>query len=129
MDTQALLSEFLSTEHGAQAMQALSDQGYSEADAQQLLGHATEAAQAHVEEQHAGLMGSHPGKSFFAAFAAGLVKGDGFFKSLEDGGEGVISARIAEAVASRAGIDSSAATTVAAAATPFLVAFLKNKLG
>ncbi|CAM3654487.1 hypothetical protein [Roseateles saccharophilus] len=129
MDAQQLLSEFLSTEHGAQAMQALTAQGYSDADAQQLLGHATEAAQAHVEEQHAGLMGSHPGKSFFAAFAAGLVQGDGFFKSLEDGGEGVISARIAEAVANKAGVDSSAASTIAAAATPFLVSFLKSKLG
>jgi hypothetical protein len=129
MDTQALLSEFLSTEHGAQALQALTSQGYSDADAQQMLGHATEAAQSHVEEQHAGLMGSHPGKSFFAAFAAGLVKGDGFFKSLEDGGEGLIAARVAEAVAAKAGVDSSAASTIAAAATPYLVAFLKNKLG
>ena len=128
MDSQQLISEFLSSDHGAQAMQALSAQGVGQADAQQLLSHAAGAAAEHVEEQHAGLLGDHPGKSFFAAFAAGLVRGDGFFKSLEDGGEGVLTGRIAEAVAARAGIDPSTASTVAAAATPYLVNFLKERL-
>jgi hypothetical protein len=32
-------------------------------------------------------------------------------------------------VANKAGVDSSAAATIAAAATPFLVSFLKGKLG
>lgn len=128
MDAQQLISEFLASEHGAQATRALGDQGYSEADAQQLLSQATEAAHAHVEEQNSGLMGEHAGKSFFAAFAAGLVHGDGFFKSLVDGGEGVISGRIAESVAARAGLDPSTAASVAAAATPYIVAFLKQRL-
>ncbi len=129
LDAQQLISEFLASEHGAQAVQALGAQGVSETDAQQLLSHSTEAAYAHVEEQHAGLMGEHAGKSFFSAFAAGLVHGDGFFKSLVDGGEGVISGRVAESLAARAGLDPSTASTVAAAATPYVVAFLKQKLG
>lgn len=128
MDAQQLISEFLSSEHGQQAAQALGQQGFSEADTEQLLSHATEAAHAHVEEQHAGLMGEHAGKSFFAAFAAGLVRGDGFFKSLVEGGEGVMSGRVAESLAARAGLDPSMASTVAAAATPYIVAFLKQKL-
>lgn len=129
MDAQQLISEFLASEHGAQAVSALAAQGVGADDAQQMLGHATTAAYDHVEEQHAGLMGSHPGKSFFAAFAAGLVRGDGFFRSLAEGGEGVLTGRVAEALATRAGVDSSMASTLAAAATPYVVAFLKQKLG
>lgn len=129
MDTQQLISEFLASEHGAQAVQALGAQGIGQADAQQLLSHAAGAAADHVEEQHAGLMGEHPGKSFFAAFAAGLVRGDGFFKSLADGGEGVITGRMAEAIATRAGIDPATASTIAAAATPYVLNFLKQRLG
>ncbi len=99
MDAQQLVSEFLASEHGVQAAQALSAQGVGAADAQQLLSQAATAGVAHAEEQHAGLLGEHAGKSFFAAFASGLVRGDGFFKSLVDGGEGVITGRIAESMA------------------------------
>jgi hypothetical protein len=129
MDAQEMISEFLSSEHGAGAMQALQDQGVSADDAQTLLGHAATAVHEHAEEQNAGLMGEHPGRSFFAAFAAGLVHGDGFFKSLFEGGEGVVTGRIAEAFASRAGLDPSTASTLAAAATPYLIGFLKQKFG
>ncbi|MPW16376.1 hypothetical protein GCT13_05380 [Paraburkholderia sp. CNPSo 3157] len=129
MDVQQLVSEFLASEHGNQAAQALAEQGVSPADAQQMLGQVAETAHAHVEEQSAGLMGEHPGKSFFAAFAAGLVRGDGFFKSIEEGGEGILTGRVAESLAQRMGIDPAVASTVAAAATPYVVAFLKEKLG
>ena len=128
MDAQQLVSEFLASDHGAQAAQALAAQGIAPADAQQMLAQAAEAAHGHVEEQSAGLLGDHPGKSFFAAFAAGLVRGDGVMKSLGEGGEGVIGGRIAESLAARAGVDPSVASTVAAAATPFIVGFLKQKL-
>jgi len=129
MDAQQLVSEFLASEHGAQAMQALGAQGLNEADAQQLLGHATEAVHAHAEEQSPGLMGEHAGKSFFAGLAAGLLRGDGFFKSIVDGGEGVVSGRVAESLAARAGLDPSTASTVAAAATPYILGFLKQRFG
>jgi hypothetical protein len=128
MDVQQLVSEFLASEHGNQATQALAAQGISADDAQQMLSQAAETAHTHVEEQNAGLMGEHAGRSFFAAFAAGLVHGDGFFKSLTEGGEGVLSGRVAESLAEKMGIDPSTASTVAAAATPYLVAFLKEKL-
>ncbi|MEX3960024.1 hypothetical protein B0G57_11987 [Trinickia symbiotica] len=129
MDAQQLISEFLSSEHGSQATQALTAQGINADDAQQMLSQAAETAHAHVEEQSGGLMGEHAGKSFFAAFAAGLVRGDGVFKSLMEGGEGVLTGRVAESLAERMGIDPSTASTVAAAATPYLVAFLKERLG
>ena len=129
MDAQQLVSEFLASDHGAQAVQALGAQGISEADAQQLLGHATEAVHDTASEQSGGLMGEHSGKSFLAGMAAGLVRGDGFFKSILDGGEGMVSGRVAEALAARAGLDPSTASAIAAAATPYVLGFLKQRAG
>ncbi len=121
MDAQQLVFEFLASDQGRQALDGLKAQGLDDATAQQLLGHAAEAAHMQAEEHHSG-------RNFFAAFAAGLVRGDGFLKSLVDGGEGMLTGRVAESMASRAGVDGSTASTLAAAATPFLVSFLKQKL-
>ena len=129
MDVQQLVSEFLASEHGQQASQALESQGFSSDDTQQMLGQVAAATHAHAEEQGGGLMGEHSGKSFFAGFAAGLVRGDGFFKSLVDGGEGILTGRVAESLADKVGIDPSTASAVAAAATPYVVAFLKERIG
>ena len=131
MDAQELISGFLSSEHGAQAMSAVQAQGVSPEDAQAYLSHATQAVADHVNDhaQSTGLLGEHPGKSFFAAFAAGLLKGDGVFGSLADGTEGVVTGRVAEALAERAGLDSGTAAMVAAAATPYVTAFVKQHLG
>jgi hypothetical protein len=129
MDVQQLVSEFLSSPHGAHATQALTDQGFSTEDSQQMLGAAAETAHAHAEEQSDGLLGNHAGKSFFAAMAAGLVRGDGFFKSLEEGGEGVLTGRIAESIGARMGLDPGTASTVAAAATPYVISFLRERFG
>ena len=121
MDAQQLGSEFLASGQGVQALGALRAQGVDEATAQQMLGQAAEAAHAQAAEHHGG-------RNFFAAFAAGLVRGDGFLKSLVDGGEGMLAGRVAESMAARAGVDGSTASTLAAAATPFLVSFLKQRL-
>ena len=129
MDATQLVGEFLSSEHGEAASAALAQQGISAADAEQLLTHAATAAHEHVQDQHATSTETHSGRNFFAAFAAGLVRGDGFFKSLVDGGEGILVGRITDALTSRAGVDGATASTIAAAATPFIVGFLKQKLG
>lgn len=129
MDAQQLISEFLASQHGAQAVQALGAQGIATPDAQQLLATAAEAVHSQAADQSTGLLGDHAGKSFFAGMAAGLIRGDGFFKSIVDGGEGVISGRVAEALATRAGLDPSTASAVAAAATPYVVGFLKQRFG
>lgn len=128
MDVQQLVSEFLASDHGSQAAQALADQGVNPDDAQQMLSQAAEAAHGHLEEQSAGLLGNHAGGSFLAAFASGLVHGDGLVKSLEDGGEGILSGRVAESLAEKMGVSPDTAATVAAAATPYLTSFLKEKL-
>src|SRR5262249_26996422 len=124
-----IVSEFLNSEHGAGAANALAAQGISPEDAQGLLTHAATAGSEHVEHHGGGLLGEHAGKSFFAAFAAGLVKGHGLIGALEDGAEGMLVGRIAEALASRAGLDTGTASAVAAAATPFVASFFKSKFG
>ncbi len=131
MDAASLISSFLSSEHGAQAAAALQAQGIAPDDAQTYLTHATQAVADHVHDHasSSGILGEHPGKSFFAAFAAGLVKGDGVLGALEDGATGVITGRVAEALAGRAGLDEGTAATVAAAATPFVMSFVKQHLG
>lgn len=128
MDAESLISEFLGSEHGAGAADALAQAGITGDQAQQVLSAAAGAGHAQVEESGSGLLGAAPGKSFFAAFAAGIVKGDGVFGSLEDGAEGVLVGRVAQAIADRAGIDPATAQTLAAAVTPFVASFIKKKL-
>jgi hypothetical protein len=127
MDVQSFVSEFLSSQHGQDATAALAAQGIDPDAAQQMLSVGAEAAHAHVESQNSGLLGEHAGKSFFAAFAAGIVKGDGVMSALGDGLEGIVGAKVTEALAERAGLDPGMASTVAAAATPYLVSFIKSK--
>ena len=128
MDAQQMISEFLSSPHGAQATQALAAQGINAQDAQQMLSQAVDTTHSHVEEQHAASSES-AGRSFFAAFAAGMVRGDGFFRSLVEGGEGILTGKVTASLAERFGIDPGTASTVAAAATPYITAFLKERLG
>jgi hypothetical protein len=128
MDVQTMIGEFLGSEHGQGAMDALTSQGVAPDDATQYLSNAAEAGHAHVEEQGANLLGDHPMKSFFAAFAAGVIKGDGILGSIGDGAEGVLVAKVTEALASKAGLDGTTASTLAATITPYVASFLKSKL-
>ena len=128
MDVQELIAEFLGSEHGAGAMSALTQSGVSPEDATKILSVAAEAGHAHVEKEGGGLLGNNVGKSFFAAFAAGMIKGDGVLGSLGDGAEGVLVGRITEALAEKAGIDPATAATLAATVTPYVASYLKKKL-
>lgn len=131
MDAASLASSFLASPSGQQALAALGQQGLSSDEAAQALTHTVGAANEHVT-QHAtegGLLGAHPGKSFFAAFAAGLVRGEGVLGALEDGAEGVVVGKVTETLGEKLGVDGSRASTIAAAATPFVLDFLKQHLG
>lgn len=131
MDVTQLVSSFLNSEHGKGALSALGQQGIGAGDAQTYLSHAVAAAHDHVHDQaeSQGLLGGHPGRSFFAAFAMGLVKGDGLKGALEDGAAGVITAKITEVLCDRAGLDSNTASMIAATATPYIMGFLRQHLG
>ena len=86
---------------------ALAQQGLAPDQVNQVLQEAVGAAHAHVNEQGSGLPGDHMGRNVFAAFAAGLVKGDGFFGSIKDGLEGGIGGRLSESLAGKVGLDPS----------------------
>lgn len=127
MDAQQLITEFLASAQGGQAAQALADQGIDADTAQQMLAHVAQAAHDHSSETAAAPAEGHGGTNFFAAFAAGIVRGDGLFKSLLEGGEGVLTGRVAETLAARMGIDPATASNLAAAATPYVVSFLRQR--
>lgn len=132
MDISSLIKKFIGSEHGQNAQAALSDAGISDDQMQDVLSTVAQAGVDHVEQTHkdnGGLLGEHAGLSFFAAFASGIVKGDGVLGSLEDGAGGVVVGRIAQALQDKLGYDSGTATAAAAAAAPYIVAFLKQHLG
>ena len=131
MSVEELVGNFLSSDHGRQAMAALQEKGIDPSTAQGYLTHAATAVASHAEahaESH-GILGDHPGRSFFAAFASGLVKGDGVLGSLEDGAAGVVTARVVEALCDKAGVDTGTAEMVAAVATPYAMSYIKSHLG
>ncbi len=127
MDISSLLGKFLESSHGQGAASALQSQGFGDDQVQQILSQSLTAGAAHVEEAHQN-SGHHTGMSFFAAFASGIVKGDGIRGSLEDGVVGVVEGRIAGILTARMGIDSGAATAAAAATAPYVLAFLREHL-
>jgi hypothetical protein len=132
MDIASLVKNFLGSEHGEAAKASLGEQGFGDDQVNDILHHSVHAGATHVEEHHqtgGGFLGQHAGLSFFAAFASGIIKGDGVVGALEDGVAGVVVGRIAEALQEKMGLDSSAANAAAAATAPYVMAFLKQHLG
>ena len=131
MNIESLVQKFLNSVHGQSAASALSAQGIDDSQVQDALSHAARAGVAHVEQAHkdnGGFLGEHAGMSFFAAFASGIVKGDGVMGSLEDGAAGVVIGRITEALQAKMGWDSATADAAAAATAPYVTSFLKEEL-
>jgi hypothetical protein len=128
MDLQSFVGNFLSSAHGRSAALALAAQGIRADKASEYLAHAAAIGHAHVEKGPTDLLGENLAASFLTAFATGLAKGDGLLGALGDGVEGALVGRVTEALAARAGLDSKTASTIAAAATPHVVSFLKAKL-
>jgi hypothetical protein len=132
MNIESLVQGFMGSPQGQQAAAALAQRGFRGDQVQAILGHSAWAGAQHVEQHHrdgGGLLGEHAGLSFFAAFASGLIKGDGVVGSLEDGAAGVVMGRIAEALTARLGFDSAAADAAAAATAPYVMGFLKQHIG
>lgn len=137
MDVQSLITGFLASSQGQSAVAALGNHGIAGGDAEAALGHATQAVATHVSDQHpkpeegllGSLLGDHAGRNFLAGLAAGLAKGDGLVGALEDGAMGVVTGRVTEALVEKAGMDGGMASTIAAAATPYITSYLKEKLG
>jgi hypothetical protein len=115
MDLQSFVGNFLSSAHGRSAALALAAQGIRADKASEYLAHAAAIGHAHVEKGPTDLLGENLAASFLTAFATGLANA-------------VRVGRVTEALAARAGLDSKTASTIAAAATPHVVSFLKAKL-
>jgi len=75
------------------------------------------------------LLGGHPGQAFLIGAVTSLVKGEGFVDAMQDGMFSVVGSHITEVIASRVGLDRQKAGWVGAALTPFVVAFVQDKLG
>ena len=135
---QELLSGFLASDQGKNALSALQEKGYSEADATTYLEHGVAGAAESMETQGAGnaqptvgifdLFGGHAGREFLAGAVAGIMRGDGVVASLEDGGIGLIAGHVAEVIASRTSLDAGTAGTIASVVTPFIVHYAHEKL-
>ena len=133
-----ILTEFTSSSQAKGAMEALARQGLSLDEAHDLIQKSLPAAAASFARQteghpqpHVGLFdifGGHAGRNFLAGVVAGIVRGDGFVGSIEDGGIGVLTGHLADYLADEVGIDGSRASTVAAALGPFIVHFVHEKL-
>jgi hypothetical protein len=131
MDTQHIIQSFLNSSEGRGAASALEGQGFEQSQIQQILHHAARSGIEHIEQDasNGGILGEHAGMSFFAAFASGLLKGDGVVGSLEDGAAGIVIGRITESLTAAVGLDSGMADAAAAATAPYVMAYLKKHLG
>jgi hypothetical protein len=75
------------------------------------------------------LLGGHPGQAFLIGTVTSLVKGEGFVDAMQDGMFSIVGSHVSEVIASRVGLDRQKAGWVGAALTPFVVAFVQDKLG
>ncbi len=133
-----LLAEFTSSEHGRNALGALQAKGFSGDDATRLLSEAVPAARDAMQgaaeahpEPHVGLFnlfGGHAAKEFLIGLTEGIVRGDGFVGSLEDGGISLIAGHIGEVIAPKLDISAEIAGDAAAVVAPFIVRYAHEKL-
>ncbi len=123
MDVKDLLGGFMSSPNGQKALAALTSAGVPEGAAQSALGHATDAVANHLKG------GAQQGiGNFMTAFASGLTKGEGIKGALEDGATGAVVGAVTGALVEKAGLDPAMASTAAAAATPYITSYLKEKI-
>jgi hypothetical protein len=126
-----VIQQFLGSPEGADAAEALRGAGVPEESIRDVLHHAARAGIEHLENdaREGGILGKHAGMSFFAAFASGLIQGDGLVGSLEEGALGVVVGRITEAITASVGLDSGLADAAAAATAPHVMKYLKRHIG
>lgn len=135
-----LLSMFHTSPQGQGAMQALQNQGMDPQHFPALMNMAMPAAanamhqaaaNGHPTEPTLGLfniLGGHAGTDFLTGAVAGLLRGDGFMGSIQDGLMGMVGGHIAEVVAQRTGMNQQAAGQIAAVLTPFVVHYVHERL-
>ena len=134
-----MMSGFLASQQGQQAMQALTQKGFQPQQVQQILQHAVPAATASMSKQTAGhaqpavglfnIFGGHAGREFLLGAVTGLLSGDGVFGAIKDGGMSMLAGHMAEYLAPKLGIDSGTAGSIAAVLTPFIAHYVHDHVG
>src|SRR5262245_20565892 len=91
-----MMSGFLASPQAQQAVQALGAKGFTPDQVQQIMAHASGAAAHGMAKQTAGhaepavglfnIFGGHAGREFLMGAVTGLLRGDGIFGALKDGG-------------------------------------------
>jgi hypothetical protein len=130
-----LLQMFTGSQQGQQAMSRLVGQGYTQQQAQGILGAAlpvaAQAVHAHMTGQGGpGLFDigqSNYGTNFLTGAVAGLLRGDGIKGAAVDGLEGVVGGHVAQVIAGRFGLPQRVAGMIGAAITPPMLSFLWEK--
>lgn len=133
-----LLDGFFGSSQYGKALEVLKQKGIDTSTAKQVLERAVPASGEAMDRQTEGqqkphlgwfnLFGGHSGWEFLTGATEGLFKGQGMKGSLEDGGMSLIAGHVAECVADRTGMSRAVAGEVAAAATPFIVHYVQEKL-
>lgn len=141
------VQNFTQSTQGKQATDVLAKGGLSQDQITKVIAEGLPAAATALKSQVAGkgvsakgppgeaelglfdLLGGHPGQAFLIGTVTSLVKGEGFVDAMQDGMFSVIGSHISEVIASRVGLDRQKAGWVGAALTPFVVAFVQDKLG
>ena len=134
-----MMSGFVSSPQGQQAVQALVSKGFSPQQVQQILTHAVPAASQSLQRQTQGhaqpavglfnLFGGHAGREFLLGAVTGLLSGDGVFGAIKDGGMSMLAGHMAEYLAPKLGIDSGTAGSIAAVLTPFIGHYVHDHVG
>jgi len=134
-----MMSGFVQSQQGQQAMQALARKGFSAQQVQQVMQHAGPAASHSLTKQTAGhpepavglfnIFGGHAGREFLLGAVTGLLSGDGVIGAVKDGGLSMLTGHLAEYLAPKLGIDAATAGSIAAVLTPFIGHYVHDHLG
>lgn len=136
------VQNFTQSTQGKQATEVLAKGGLSQDQITKVIAEGLPAAATALKSQVKGkaapgeaelglfdILGGHPGQAFLIGTVTSLVKGEGFVDAMQDGLFSIIGSHVSEVIASRVGLDRQKAGWVGAALTPFVVAFVQEKLG
>lgn len=133
-----LLQQFMGSSQGAAALQALQQQhGLDPATAQQSMSAATVGAAQALHQADGGtanplgnilaMLGGGAGGNAIAGALSGMLGGGGLQGAVQGGLSGVLVGRVAEAIASRTGMNPQTASAVAASLAPHLLNFIQHR--
>lgn len=133
-----LLQQFMGSPQGAAALQTLRQQhGLDPATAQRSMSAATVGAAQALHQADGGtanplgniigMLGGGAGGNAIAGALSGMLGGGGLQGALQGGLSGVLVGRVAEAIATRTGMNPQAASAVAATLAPHILEYVQHR--